>query len=231
MSLHFSLLTPAEGREREAAQQRAAGPYAEHQWLWTLFAAPEGTPRDFLFRRREKAGLQRYYLLSPRVPQPRGAAWQVRSTPYDPRVEVGDRLRFELRANPVVTHARDGKSRRHDVVMEAKKKLLAERGFSRWQDWQGDDKPPLQRLVHESCAAWLAQRGARHGFEADPEALCIDGYAQHAGRRDGSLKFSSVDFSGELTVIDAGAFGAALRGGIGHAKAFGCGLLLVRRLG
>jgi hypothetical protein len=32
-------------------------------------------------------------------------------------------------------------------------------------------------------------------------------------------------------VIDASALGAALAQGIGHAKAFGCSLLLVRRMG
>jgi CRISPR system Cascade subunit CasE len=36
-----------------------------------------------------------------------------------------------------------------------------------------------------------------------------------------------VDFSGELTVVDPVTFGFALQNGIGRAKAFGCGLLLV----
>ena len=40
-----------------------------------------------------------------------------------------------------------------------------------------------------------------------------------------------MDFTGKLTVLDAAKFGAALTQGIGHAKAFGCGLLLVRRVG
>ena len=34
-----------------------------------------------------------------------------------------------------------------------------------------------------------------------------------------------------LTVSDPLAFAVALAGGIGPAKAFGCGLLLVRRVG
>lgn len=44
------------------------------------------------------------------------------------------------------------------------------------------------------------------------------------------FRFSTVDFSGERTVTDPGLFGTALPTGIGHAKAFGCGLLLVRPL-
>ena len=47
----------------------------------------------------------------------------------------------------------------------------------------------------------------------------------------GKLRFSSVDFSGELSVLDADLFSGALTRGVGHANAFGCGLLLVRRLG
>jgi len=36
---------------------------------------------------------------------------------------------------------------------------------------------------------------------------------------------------GELAVIDPSAFAIALRVGIGHAKASGCGLMLVRCIG
>ena len=144
-------------------------------------------------------------------------------------LEVGTRLRFDLRANPVVTHAHDGKRGRHDVVMQEKKRLLKERGLARWQDWQDDDKPALYALVREACGAWLRSRASRLGFEVDEESLAVDGYQQHS-EKDGQLSFSTADFSGELTVIDPSAFAVALRNGIGPAKAFGCGLLLVRRL-
>ena len=51
-----------------------------------------------------------------------------------------------------------------------------------------------------------------------------------ASEKDGQLSFSTADFSGELTVFDPSAFVMTLRNGIGPAKAFGCGLLLVHRL-
>jgi CRISPR system Cascade subunit CasE len=54
--------------------------------------------------------------------------------------------------------------------------------------------------------------------------------AQHRGK-GGALRVSTVDFSGQLRVEDADAFRRTLFTGIGHAKAFGCGLLLVRPLG
>jgi CRISPR system Cascade subunit CasE len=227
--MYFSLIKPATGRERDAAHERASGPYLEHQWLWRLFTAPEGTTRDFLYRRRDLEDMPQFYVLSKRPAQQQSTAWDIQTRNYAPKLEAGARLRFDLRANPVVTHAHDGKSRRHDVVMQEKTRLLRERGLARWQDWQGEDKPLLYKLVRETCKTWLKSRGARLGFEIDEESLSVDGYQQHA-EKNGRLRFSMVDFSGELTVSDPTAFDVALREGIGHAKAFGCGLLLVRRI-
>ncbi|MBE9580954.1 MAG: type I-E CRISPR-associated protein Cas6/Cse3/CasE [Proteobacteria bacterium] len=42
--------------------------------------------------------------------------------------------------------------------------------------------------------------------------------------------FSSVDFLGDLEITDVKKFTKALFGGLGRAKAFGCGLMLVRRI-
>ncbi|MEO8298913.1 MAG: type I-E CRISPR-associated protein Cas6/Cse3/CasE [Burkholderiales bacterium] len=229
--MYFSLLTPVEGHERAAIHQRLAGPYADHQWLWRLFPAAPGTPRDFMFRRHDHDGVPRYYVVSHRAPTPIDDAWHLQCRDYAPNVEVGEQLQFELRVNPTVRHARDGKSKRHDVVIEAKKTLLRERGLQRWDDWQGDDKPALQELVHQACGAWLARRGEALGFELDADTVLVEAYEQHREKREGSLQFTSVDLRGRLTVTDPQAFNAALFNGIGHAKAFGCGLLLVRRIG
>jgi len=113
--------------------------------------------------------------------------------------------------------------------MDAKKHLLAERGLSQRQDWQGPDKPLLYQLAQQACGRWLVEQGLRRGFAVDEATLEVDGYNQHRGKND-KLRFSSVDFAGELTIIDPTEFRTALIRGIGHAKAFGCGLLLVRRV-
>lgn len=225
--MYFSMISPSSGREREAAQQWAAGPYSEHQWLWRFFPAEEGSPRDFLFRRMDTNGFPRFYVVSKRAPQLLNDAWLVQTREYAPRPVTGTHWRFDLRANPVVTISSDGKSARHDVVMQRKKILLAERGLARWQEWRGHDKPALNELVGDCCGQWLLSRGARSGFEISKESLLVEAYAQHSEKR-GRLRFSTVDFSGELRVTDPEAFSATLCAGIGHAKAFGCGLLLVR---
>lgn len=225
--MYFSLITPAHSRERTAAHDRAAGPYAEHQWLWKFFPAERGSPRDFLFRSADTPNGPKYYVVSGRAPQPVSTAWKVQTREYHPQLRVGQRLRFDLRANPVVAHARDGKPKRDDVVMQEKKRLLTERNLSRWQDWHGKDKPALYDVVQQACGAWLNARAERLGFVVDNRSLRVDGYRRHA-EKHGDLRFSTVDFSGELTVLDSEALLKALCEGVGRAKAFGCGLMLVR---
>lgn len=234
--MYFSLITPAPGQEREAAHEWLGSAYGEHQWLWRFFPAPDGAPRDFLFRRRDADGLPRFYVVSSRAPEAASAAWRVQSRPYQPRLQRGARLTFELRANPVVSRTENGKTHRHDVVMDAKKQLLNERGLSNWNDWPTDQltvdghpdpRPALYDLVQQTCVTWLAARAEHHGFELAPSTVTASAYQQHAGK-GGELRFSTVDLAGELIVTDGDRFTRALTQGIGRAKAFGCGLLLVR---
>ncbi len=252
MSMYFSLIQPLPQHEREAAFERnRGGAYEDHQWLWQrFFPAPAGTPRDFLFRRLDAGVAARFYVLSARAPQTDVPGWQVRPTAYAPSLTAGERLHFELRANPVVNRPGkvqlnpDGSTKlhvagkrvgsakrsvvRHDVVMDAKKRLLTERGVTQWRDWSGTDKPLLYELARKVCGQWLLTAGQARGFAVDEGCLSVEAYTQHRGKND-ELRFSSVDFAGELTVLDVEKFSATLFKGVGHAKAFGCGLMLVRR--
>ena len=229
--MYFSLIRPSDGQERDAAHQRLEGPYADHQWLWKWFPAEPGSARDFLYRQYESEGGVRFYVVSKRPPVPALGAWQAFTRDYFPEVVIGDRFQFELRANPTVRHGRDGKSKRHDVVMEAKQKLLLVKGLKKWSDWQDESKPDMVEIVQSACGNWLQRRGLSLGFEVDLGVLTVNGYDQHREKEGKSLRFSTADFSGMLTVVDPNLFIRALSDGIGSAKAFGCGLLLVRRLG
>lgn len=241
--MYFSVITPEERLLRQAAHELAQSPYAEHQWLWRFFPSSADQTRDFVFRRHELEQVPRFYVVSQRPPTAFSEAWQVQSRVYDPQLQEGQRLSFQLRANPVITKKNDaGKPQRHDVVMQAKKQLLAEHGLSqeaKWKDWKDEsNKPLLYELVQKHCAAWLDGVAKRNGFEIaltgedEPQRkLEIDAYEQSkAGKRDHNINFSTVDFSGELLVTNPELFQQALFNGIGHAKAFGCGLLLVRRI-
>ena len=226
--MHFSLITPTPGHERDAAHEWTRSAYMEHQWLWQFLPAPPGAQRSFLFRRRDVDGLPRFYVVSDRAPLAPSPHWQVQSKPYAPALEAGDRVAFDLRANPVVTTRNAaGKSARHDVVMQEKTRLLKQRQLAHWADWQTPDRPALPDLVQRTCGQWLQARCLRLGIALDEPTLSVEGYEQHRGK-SGELGFSTVDFSGSLRVVDAAALRQALIAGVGHAKAFGCGLLLIR---
>lgn len=239
--MYFSVITPEEHLLRQAAHELAQSSYAEHQWLWKFFPSSADQTRDFIFRRHELEQMPRFYVVSQRPPTAFSEAWQVQSRIYEPQLKEGQRLSFQLRANPVITKKNgDGKHQRHDVVMHAKKQLLAEHGLcneAKWAEWKTEsNKPLLYELVQQHCAAWLDGLAKRNGFEIaltdeeEPQRkLQVDAYEQSkAGKRDHNVRFSSVDFSGELLVTNPELFQLALFNGLGHAKAFGCGLLLIR---
>jgi CRISPR system Cascade subunit CasE len=235
-------LDTAHPRAREALLMAGAGDaYGEHQWLWRFFAADAGAARDFLFRRIEPQGGQPslVYAVSARAPQAPHPAWRVDTREYAPQIAVGQRLGFELRVNPVRSIRSDTGSRsaRHDVVMHAKKQRMAAQGVQRWSQMQAETVDASYELVHSAVADWLlgvdGKEGvaARHGFAVLDDSLQVGAYLQHRFPRRGAkpIQLSTVDLSGVLQVQNAERFSQALLGGVGHAKAFGCGLLLVRR--
>jgi CRISPR system Cascade subunit CasE len=83
--------------------------------------------------------------------------------------------------------------------------------------------------------AWLEQQAERAGF-AIPDArdtLEIDGYDQIEISRDGrkrAIRFSVLTFDGFLVIKNPESFLRQLPEGFGRARAFGCGLMLIRRV-
>lgn len=216
-------------------------PYSDHQWLWQFFPAPPGTPRDFLFRRFEPQGVRRqpyFYIVSSRRPEPVHEAWCVETKSYEPDLQDGARLAFDLRVNPTQSRDHGGKNKRDDVVMHAKRSIKEQIGTKRWADIGDESRPPLYEFIHEVVRDWFCGRdgnggvASRNGFSINVEALQVDSYRQHYVRGGGSkeIRFSTVDLSGELEVVDSMAFRKTLLKGVGKAKAFGCGLMLVRRV-
>lgn len=193
--------------------------YGLHQAIWSLFADGPDRRRDFLYHVENRQGPPAVLALSARRPGPSGTIWHVDTKEYSPSLRSGSRLGFLLRANPVRT--RDG--RRHDVVMEEKQRL-------RSRSVPSDSWPPEAELVQEAGAAWLERRAEGLGFRLI--ALRADGYRQLEMGRPGpkQVRLSTIDYSGALEVVDPDLFvRRALYEGIGPAKGFGCGLMLLRR--
>ncbi len=288
--------------------------YNIHRLLWDLFS--DEKQRNFIYREeiaREQLGTQAgvrgepiYYVVSSSRPFSKNPLFQVEAKKYQPRLQKGERLSFELQANPVVTKKVDRKNPeyylkergrrlvanknkltkkrvRHDVVMDAqrifltslcadlnlqsrlsfnphkkeyKKVLLTHGGLAldeRLTALLKDDFRYSERLhqsmqlhsklewsiksiVDDALEKWMIRQGERHGFSLAKDdnnqyKLQNSAYRWHSIKADKKKSgFSSVDFLGDLEIIDVEKFTKALFRGIGRAKAFGCGLMLVRRI-
>lgn len=205
------------------------GDYGEHQAIWGLFRSPEKDKRDFLFRKESYGSWPVFFAVSQTPPLTDEGPWQVETKAYEPKIRSGDRLAFSLRANPVVTRwiGKDSKRHaRHDVVMDAKNALKA-KGIPK-SEW-----PTTPELVQSAGFQWLAGRAEQYGFAVELGLVRADGYRQHCFRKGKSgreVRLSTMEFSGILTVVEPELFADALFKGIGSAKGFGCGLLLIRRV-
>lgn len=213
---------------QQLAQTLCQDTYREHQALWQLFDSDPDASRDFLYRQVIENGKIKYYVLSERMPIDKSGMWLIDPPkPYAPQLSEGQKLFFTLRANPIVTvTAANGKKQRHDVVMHEKKRI----GFDKLP---ADEKPQLQDLIQSSCMQWLRTRSEPNGFDFEMEKLTVEAYQQHesfAKQQKHPVRYSTVDYQGILTVTDPEVFRKTLFSGIGKAKAFGCGLLLVKRI-
>lgn len=199
--------------------------YREHQLLWQLFGDDPDAKRDFIFRREDHNGWPQFYLVSQRMPKDRDNVWRIDRREYQPKLRQGQRLAFILRANPVITKKNPaGKRKRHDLVMDLKKQCG-------WQQTSGNDRSSLYELSQQAGEIWLSSRLERHGAKLD--TLNTESYIQHQTPKKGlskPIRYSTLDLAGTLTVNDPETFTPILYRGMGPAKAFGCGLLLIRRL-
>ena len=205
--------------ERGSGEGRPQHP--GHHLVWSLFADGPDRRRDFLWREMERGT---FLILSARQPADHHALFEVAEPkPFAPALAAGDRLRFSLRANPVVRRrvAPHLRSTRHDVVIDALRAHAA-----------GERAEHRLAVIREQGFAWLERQARKAGFEVRMDDVGIDGYQQHRVSRKGSgppMSFSTLDFDGMLVVREPAAFLPAVVRGFGASKAYGCGLMLIRR--
>jgi len=233
-------------------------PYGQHQALWRLFDLPKQEMKEkayFLFRFEinKQNKLPLFYVIScKQPPHDREGIWDIESKRYDPDILEGDRFAFKLRVNPVQVGKKERQGEeidmwnssrkqfgfkekettkkriRHDVVMDAKTKL--KKSVVPREKW-----PHMNEIIHNAGINWLKKRSSKNGFVfSDGDDSCevrADGYLVNQFIRNKKyVRFSSLDFTGTLTVKDPATFKEILFNGLGPAKAFGCGLMLVRRV-
>jgi CRISPR system Cascade subunit CasE len=219
--------------------------HAGHRLVWSAFAGDPDRNRDFLFRelmpgKGLSAGHSSFLVLSHEAPNAGHPLLEIDTKPFAPELRSGDRLGFSLRANPTRQSGAkfDGdqttrKAIRRDIVWNALREVP--------EPQRGEQRP---KLIAMEGYRWLHERAAPSGFRLvaegppdidDPDAdhglLRIDGYEQLRFARIGRKgRISVLEFDGVLEVTEPSLFLAAIARGFGRARAFGCGLMLIRRV-
>lgn len=205
---------------RRGARKLLSSPQAMHAAVRAGFASPEDYARAggrTLWRLDTPAtATVHLYVVSPGRPDlthlveqvgwpTTTEAWDVRD--YDPllaSLRPGQRWAFRLTANP--TH-------------------------SGRKDTDAKDTQRFAYLREAEQVGWLVTRAARQGFvlaeqrDGRPNLALHRRQTQTFTRGMDRVTLASVTYDGVLEVTDADAFRRALTCGIGHAKAYGCGLL------
>jgi CRISPR system Cascade subunit CasE len=120
------------------------------------------------------------------------------------RVDSGQTWRFRLRANPAHSE-KTGDGNRGKVYAH---------------------------VTTGQQRQWLLSRAEKNGFSITDGGFDVVESEQIKFRRDGKIvTLGTATFEGVLTILDEALSRAALINGIGRAKAYGCGLLTLARLG
>jgi CRISPR system Cascade subunit CasE len=223
--MYFSMIKLRRGMSpRDITDLTIKSGYHAHQLVWNMFADQQDRQRDFIYRHETVNGWPTFYTVSKREPVGNTAMWEILTKEYKPQLWTDQRLGFMLCANPIRSRRdENGKQQRHDVVMEEKLKLKKEGKIF-----------DLPTIVQENGFRWLEERAVTYGFRILSNNIRVDGYQQRKFfKRNGNnpISLSTVDFNGMLTVTEPDVFiEKCLFKGIGPAKGFGCGLMLVRRV-
>lgn len=145
----------------------------------------------------------------------------------------GQTVAFSLRANPTKRIAKPSKG--HDMLKGKRVALLREEEQIDWLVRKGDERgkgctggfrilakeiqgqnDKIRQIVHVN----VRQEGKQTGYKKDKKDE----------RREHRMTHLTVRFDGLLRITDSDAFRETLTRGIGPAKAFGCGLMLVKRI-
>lgn len=205
--------------QRRAGRGLLGSPQAMHAAVLSAFpgALAERTGRRVLWRLDPVPGAVHLFVVSPEQPDlthiveqagwPTLPTWQTREyEPFLDRLAAGQSWAFRLTANP--TRARPAAEGQRS-----------------------------QRFGHVTVAQqqqWLVQRCEAAGFEVlapSGQVEAADGVVvRERGttrfrRGEGQVTLTTASFEGVLAVTDADALRATLTGGLGPAKAYGCGLL------
>ena len=188
--------------------RQRSNPYHWHRDLWKLFDAPD-EKRSFLFQLEQTSpSRSQLIMLSALEPTPTETDIRVlQKKGFDYRLCSNQKLGFRLCANPVKT------------IKDERKRLNNKNQIK-------SCRVPL--IKEEQQIEWLEKR---INPVAKLHETIIQGKNNIHFRKNGRAgKIAQVTYEGLLEVTNADGFIQLIQNGIGPAKAFGCGLMLVRRI-
>lgn len=196
--------------------------YKAHKLACSFAGGPQNR---YLYRlERDLGGWPVFYVLSEDRPQLTGSYWRCESKEYNLAISTGEQLSFILRANPVKVHKGHGK--RLDVMQYAIQHFKTGSLPSAIMD---DSFEIAKEAAAAVGLAWLQRKASEHGFKLKNAE--IRSYQRESFiRRGQKVTIGFVDYHGVLEVTDPDVFRKSIYSGIGRAKGFGCGLMLVRRI-
>ena len=192
-----------------AARLRLRDCYDWHQAAWKAFPGRDGERRDFLTRLDQRREGFRLLIVSPTQPvRPAwcpsdSETWKTKPIPED--YFVRRCYGFQLCANPT-----------KKVSKEKSDGSLTKNGR----------RVPLGK--REDLVEWIKRKGEQGGFAIDETTLQTFSRGREYFEKNGRPGLhSAVEFQGMLTVTDPAKFHETFTRGIGSAKAFGFGLLVI----
>jgi len=190
-----------------AARLRLRDCYDWHQAVWKVFPGRDGERRDFLTRLDQRRDGFRLLIVSPSEPtRPDwcpSECWQ--SKPIPETYFSRRRYAFQLCANAT--------------------KKVTKLGADGQPTKNGRRIPLTKR---EELISWFSRKADEGGFAPDAESLRTFSRGREYFEKQGMNGLhSAVEFQGILNVTDPVKFHETFTRGVGPAKAFGFGLLVI----
>ena len=195
-----------------AAKLRLRDNYDWHQAVWRAFPGRDAQQRDFLTRLDQRREGFRLLIVSPTKPvRPDwflsdSENWKTKPIPdtYFTR----SRYVFQLCANPT-----------KKVAKERPDGTLTKNGR----------RVPVG--TREELVSWIKRKGEQGAFTVDETSLRTFSRGRDYFEKNGMRGLhSAVEYQGVLTVTDPARFHETFTRGIGSAKAFGFGLMVIAPL-
>ncbi|MFI3272479.1 MAG: type I-E CRISPR-associated protein Cas6/Cse3/CasE [Pseudomonadota bacterium] len=195
--------------------------YDIHQALWKVYSDYDDRKRDFIYR---QIGPSSFLTVSHREPHSLQYIASLHTKEYTPVLQEGQKVHFALRFNPVVKRRdTNGKQVRIDIVQDERKRRLCEGVLQA-------DLPQRTEIAMDVAPKWLSSHIP--SLDIDASSLVVEAYRLEKFRKkkgDSLLTIASMDVQGTAFVRDVATLEKALYNGVGCAKGFGLGLLLLRK--